>query len=114
MTIKNATDKTKQMGVTRFQMIGSRWFDKRGGNTYHSVALSALVNDTWVSLGKVDFEYGYGEQYTQTGVDWLIEHGYLEKTAPHVNGNASHYGWSYRQDNCIDISVTDVTRKRDL
>lgn len=114
MAIKNITDKAKAMGITRFAMSGKRWFQKSAGNTYHSVALAALVNDSWVPLGKVDYAYGYDDQYTQTGVDWLIDNGYLVKSEPHGNGNPSHYGWPYRQDNCIDAHVIDVPRKRDL
>lgn len=121
MAIKNATDKTKGMGITRFSISGKRWFQKTYGNTYHSVKIAALctmqdidIKETWVTLGAVPFEYGYGDQYTQTGVDWLIANGYLDKTPEHANGNPSHYGWPFRQDNCIDTSVTDVTRKRDL
>jgi hypothetical protein len=114
MAILNATAKTKQMGITRFAIHGKRWFQKSAGNTYHSCTLSALVGDEWVGLGKVDFEYGYDEGYTQTGVDWLIEKGYLDKSPPHANGNASHYGYPFRQDNNIDTHVIDVDRKRDL
>lgn len=114
MTIVNATEKTKALGVTRFQMSGRRWFQNSGGNTYHSVELSALVGDSWAILGKVDYAYGYDEQYAQTGVDWLIANGYLEKSPPHTNGVASHYGYQYREANCIDATVIDVNRKRDL
>lgn len=114
MTIINATAKTKEMGITRFQINGKRWFQKSAGNTYHSCVMSALVGDEWVTLGKVDFEYGYDEGYTQTGVDWLIDNGYLDKSKPHDNGNASHYGWPFRKDNNIDTSVIDVNRKADL
>lgn len=112
--IANATAKTKEMGITRFSMSGKRWFQKSAGNTYHSVELSALVSDSWVHLGKVDFTYGYDDQYTQTGVDWLIENGYIDKTPEHGNGRPSHYGWQFREANCIDADVIDVTRKRDL
>jgi hypothetical protein len=114
MAMKNATVKTVELGATRFHISGKRWFQKSAGNTYHSVQVSALVGEDWVNLGGVPFEYGYDEGYTQTGVDWLIENGYLDKSPAHGNGNPSHYGWPFRQDNNIDISVIDVVRKRDL
>lgn len=114
MAITNATAKTTQMGITRFAMHGKRWFQKSAGNTYHSVELTALVGESWVNLGKVDFEYGYDEGYTQTGVDWLIDNGYLEKTPPHDNGVSTIYGWRFREANNIDTDVIDVNRKRDL
>ncbi|MNE45571.1 hypothetical protein D3C80_1398590 [compost metagenome] len=114
MAIANATEKTKALGITRFNMSGKRWFETSGGNTYHSVALSALVGDAWVHLGKVDYAYGYDEQYAETGINWLIENGYLEKTPNHANGISTIYGWRYREANCVDTDVRDVNRKRDL
>jgi hypothetical protein len=54
-------------------LFGRKWFDYKFGNTYHSVS---IVVDS-ICVHRVPFEYGYGDQYVQTAVDWLREHGYL-------------------------------------
>lgn len=43
-------------------IIGRRWFDRKYGNTYHSVSV-------WVDgefIGKNPYEYGYGDHYIQS------------------------------------------------
>jgi hypothetical protein len=42
---------------------GRRWFDRINGNTYHSATV--YVNNE--IIGREPFEYGYGDQYKQTG-----------------------------------------------
>lgn len=113
--IKHATQKTKDQRITRFHISGKRWFQKSYGNTYHSAQVSALIDDRWVHLGGVDYTYGYGDNYLQTGIDWLINNGFLNDGEHYkASGAMERYEWQYRADNCIDSSVQDVSRKRDL
>lgn len=113
--MKHATQKTIDAGITRFNIAGRKWFQRTYGNTYHSVKVSALIGDTWVALGGVDCEYGYGDQYLQTGVDWLINNGYLNDGENYKQSGArERYSWQYRKENNIDNTVQDVNRKKDL
>jgi hypothetical protein len=100
------TTTQKHKRVRQLMLVGRRWFDRGPGNSYHSVSM--YVNGECV--GKVDFRYGYGDQYIQTAKDWLIEAGYLpaiEHTTPL---------WSYCRDHNIKLAyeVSEVQRKKDL
>lgn len=52
---------------------GRAWFDKSGGNTYHSVRI--WVNGEIVAV--VPFTYGYENMYQSSAVSKLVEMGYL-------------------------------------
>lgn len=46
---------------------GRAWFDKTGGNTYHSVRI-------WANgeiIGQVGMTYGYDDHYKQTALEFL-------------------------------------------
>lgn len=77
---------------------GRRWFDKVNGNTYHSATL--YVNNE--QIDRVPFEYGYGDQYKQTGYA-LIEKNYNMKIS----------GWRDLEGYNIRTTVQDGL-KRDL
>jgi hypothetical protein len=83
---------------------GRRWFQKTYGNTYHTASI--YINGQLVH--KTPMEYGYGDMYLQTAVDWLKEHGHLPANA--------EYGTRYlRYDSgyLFTHDVADVL-KRDL
>ena len=81
---------------------GRRWFERTNGNTYHSVTI-------WKDgehLVRLPFQYGYGEHWLQTALDYLAENGMAEK---------GQYGTRYlREDLGGTYSVIDVQRKKDL
>lgn len=115
MPIANPGPQTTAKGVTAFDMRGRRWWQRSAGNTYHSVELFGLINGQWESLGKVPYAHGSELEYSQSGIDWLIDNGYL--VAPHplrVSGLYTRYKSEYREANCITRDVVDVKRKRDL
>ena len=90
---------------------GKRWFDRRNGNTYHSVkawADGALVFDC-------PFAYGYEEAYQETATDWLTANGYLEGREEYRNGCHEPF-WQYAERKGIKYAfdVADVGRKADL
>lgn len=102
------------MPATKIQSItvmGRRWFERNGGNTYHTVTI--LVNGEPVYTSD-DMVYGYGDQYVQTAADWLEENGYIEREE-HSNGNKAAL-WVHCRENDIQLhySASDVSRKRDL
>lgn len=82
---------------------GRRWFQTSYGNTYHS----ATIYKDGEKLVKIGPEYGYGDQYLQTAVDWLKKHGLLPEEA---KGSTRYL----REEAGISYSVTDVSRQRDL
>ncbi len=82
---------------------GRRWFHRGPGNTYHSVRIfkdGALI----VTL---PYQYGYGDGYLQTALDWL--------KANNLAPSNAEYGTRYlREELGGSYSVIDVTRKGDL
>lgn len=54
---------------------GRLWWDKSGGNTYHSVSIWA--NGKW--LFDIGLTYGYGDQYLQTALEALKKWGLVSE-----------------------------------
>jgi hypothetical protein len=96
-------------------IAGKRWFQRTYGNTYHSTT----VYVDGESIGTSPREYGYGEQYVQTGFEMLQAAGYYPKTGKRL---ASGLGADYykfiedrrKHDGRIICTVADVARERDL
>jgi hypothetical protein len=86
-----------------FHIEGRRWFQKTYGNTYHSVRIFQ-GNHLLVCL---PYQYGYGDCFLQTALDWL-------KANNHVCDDAE-YGTRYlREELHSTYSVIDVARQKDL
>ncbi len=85
---------------------GRRWFQKTYGNTYHSVTVTV----DGAQIGRVDFAYGYGDQYVQSAYDILREKGFFPQSAEHWDIE------QYKRDNRkkFHITCTDVGRRKDL
>lgn len=100
-----------QEKVSSITIIGRRWFRRGPGNTYHSAEI--IVNGTCVH--KIEFAYGYGNQYEWNAFGWLEENGYMPGREHGANGSREA-GWRYCERHSIALSSsgTDVTRKRDL
>ena len=63
--------------ITSILFEGREWFDRSGGNSYHSVRV-------WVNgqvVAQVGFSYGYGDAYIFTGLDELRAAGLVESGA---------------------------------
>lgn len=96
----NAQIKTKQHSI---HISGRRWFQRGPGNTYHSVRIF-IDGDLAATL---PYQYGYGDQFLQTGLDWLKANGYAPADA--------EYGTYYlREVLGGTYDVADVARKGDL
>ena len=82
---------------------GRRWFQRGPGNTYHSVR----ITKDGQPIAYLPFQYGYGDQFLQTALDWLKENGHVPQDA--------EYGTYYLREKLGGTySVIDVGRKRDL
>lgn len=82
---------------------GRRWFQKTCGNTYHSVR----IYKDGALLVTLPYQYGYGDCFLQTALDWL-------KSNKHVPTDAE-YGTRYlREELGGTYSCIDVARQKDL
>ena len=92
--------------LEKVHIEGRRWFNRGPGNTYFSV-------DIWVNgnpLHRIQFHYGYGDQYLYAARDWLVQNGYLALDRPHE----SLWRAAERLGIKLTAEVYDVKRKRDL
>jgi len=82
---------------------GRRWFQRGPGNTYHSVRI--FIDGALAAC--MPYQYGYGDQFLQTAIDWLKAQGRIPAAAP--------YGTLYLRETLGGTySVIDVSRKGDL
>jgi hypothetical protein len=94
-------------------IIAKRWFDKKGGNTYHSCAV--IVNGKEIGYNK--FTYGYGECYLQTALEILQKNNYFNTREKYNNGYSKDYESFMELKRNHDITLiylTDVPCKKDL
>ena len=69
--------RTDDEGKIRVHLKAKRWQEEDSGNTYHSVKVlvapgrGVLGEPAWRVIGKIDFEYGYGRKYIETGYQLL-------------------------------------------
>jgi hypothetical protein len=70
----------------RITARGRKWFDKNGGNTYHSVRMTVGGVSVYLS-----YTYGYDDQWKQTAIDWLVTMGIIETQ------KYDHGGTKYRE-----------------
>lgn len=87
------------------EIRGKRWFARDAGNTYHTAEI--IVDGKRVH--KTPRAYGYGEQYVQSAMEWLIANGHLSliwKKRP--LWRLRDYGVKY------EAGVEDVPRQKDL
>ena len=86
-------------------VFGRRWFQKTNGNTYHSAEI--IVDGKPVH--KIEYEYGYDQQYLYTAFNWLKSEGYLN-----IGTHESPHAWAERTGINLVCNVVDVARKKDL
>lgn len=92
-------------------VFGKRWFDRVNGNTYYSV--DAYVNGKHV--GRIDYGYGYGDEYLQAATSMLARKGYLPGIETYQYGGMETL-WRYCERKGIRLAydVADVCRKKNL
>lgn len=80
---------------------GRIWFDKTGGNSYHSVSIEA--NGKW--LFDIGLTYGYGDMYLDTALKALKKFGLINEEVNHL----------FRLREVIDLYTTSQqTLKKEL
>ena len=89
-------------------IIARRWFDKKNGNTYHSVE---VYDDNNKLIGKNPFEYGYGDHYLQTAHEILQKEGHYPENGS--NEDYHQFIMDIRNGKFL-VSCTDVGRRKDL
>ena len=81
---------------------GRAWFDKTGGNTYHSVRI-------WANgeiIGQVGMTYGYEDAYKYTALEFLKKWGLVPEE--------THQLWKLRYDGVAVYSVLTYGKKAEL
>lgn len=88
------------------ELHGCRWFNRRKGQTYHSVVI--MIDDETVH--KVDYAYGYDGAWMDSAATWLEANGKLPNRTKH------EALWRYCERKRIKFTYTinDVPRKKDL
>lgn len=95
--------------IHTISITGRRWFQRSYGNTY----FSAVAHVNGKEAARIDYEYGYGDQYLQRIAEELIQSGAIPP-----NTERKALTW-YLRDLCqapggFTYSVVDVDRKKDL
>ena len=92
--------------VNKLELLGRKWFERTNGNTY----FSAIALHNGEEIARIDFEYGYGEQ-------WLSEITKLCVVDQLTRGDCQP--WQYidqleAKGIAVFKSCEQVTRKKDL
>lgn len=92
--------------VNKLELYGRKWFDRVNGSTY----FSAIAYHNGLEIGRIDFDYGYGDQ-------WLYEITKILVVDQLQRGDLQP--WQYidlLENNGVAVFHTceNVTRKRDL
>lgn len=107
-----------EQGRLNIQITARRWFDKKWGNTYHSVSVRVDLEEGELYSARNPFEYGYGDGYLQTAFALLQEGGIFPKTGRRLNGFDTDYSEFLdamrEKKHNFYVSVSDVSRKKDL
>lgn len=91
-------------------ILGRRWFDRGPGNTYHSA--TAIVDGE--VKARIDFAYGYGDQYLHNAF------AALERAEVIPAHNRDNYGYAAPWSRCEALGIklhyeaADVQRRKDL
>jgi hypothetical protein len=98
------------MKIQSVNIVGRRWFQKTYGNTYHTAEI--FVNGE--RLHKTEEEYGYGDQYQETALQWLEKQGLINRRKYDNGGHESARAWAEKNKVQYSATVCDVRRERDL
>lgn len=95
------------MNKIRIHINARRWFDRKYGNTYHSVAV--YFPDGTVKTRS--FVYGYGNQWEYTAFELIVG---KDKTRYENGSPMAPWRWYEEHNYLVTSECVDVTRKKDL
>jgi hypothetical protein len=90
-----------------YHIEGRRWFKE---NTYHSVR---IFKDS-ECIAYLPWQYGYGDFYIETALQWLEQNNEIPLRERHSNGSQPGGTLFVRETLKSTYSVIDVQRKKDL
>jgi hypothetical protein len=101
-----------QLHQAGLAVYGKRWFQRTYGNTYHSVRITTRDAE----LAYLPYQYGYGDQYLQTAIDWLKANRekLLAEHNIEVPENLEYGTRFFREILNGNYNCMDVERKKDL
>lgn len=88
-----------------------RWFDRRYGNTYHSVT----VYQGGAIIAEAPFIYGYDRAYEETAAFLIEQAGVIPPRVRYGNGGTVPLRlWAEEHNLLYTMDCVDVQRKKDL
>ena len=89
----------------RFTVTACKWFDKKWGNTYHSVMITRCKDGAMLSSGS-ELVYGYGDHYQQTARELMHKSGWIRNK----KGESLHC-YDRTRNYPIEWNVSDTTKR---
>ena len=98
------------MNKIKFEVNAVTWFDKAGGNTYHSVRVTRTKDGATLYC---PFTYGYGDHYRQTALEAMARAKWLppKYRERHANGTTAAYLYERENDYPINWTVSEGPEK---
>lgn len=91
-------------------IVGRRWFRPVYGGTYHTAAITVDGQP----VCKTERQYGYDQQYLETGWQWLEDNGYVPRRERANGGQTSPWRAAEELGITLHHYAMDVKRQRDL
>lgn len=94
-------------------LIGRRWFQRTYGNTYHTVEVHVDGERVFWTTPT----YGYGDQWEETGLQWLLDNDHIPENTFKRYDNGGHEPiriWAERNGVQLVRTCSDVAREKDL
>lgn len=89
----------------KFIVHAVRWFDKKNGNTCHSVKITRLKDDFIICK---QMQYGYGDHYRQTAIKLMADCKWLPVK---YRKDAEHYKYERENNYPIIWEVIDGLKR---
>lgn len=94
-----------------YHISARRWFDRRAGNTYHSVT---IYSDGEI-VAASGLTYGYGDHWEQTAAELLEALPGIKPRRQYENGGSEPLRlWAERTGLVYSTECLDVPRKKDI
>jgi len=97
----------------KFTVSACRWFDRKNGNTYHSVRITRNRDGQTLAC---PMQYGYGDCYRQTALQAMAANKWLPVKYRGRHSNGSAQAMCYEMENNYPIlwNVAETTKRECL